>query len=167
MLLFIIIYEEEFLQWVGDEMVMFYYMGAGYINGDSFVYFEEVNVVYMGDLMFNCCFFYIDKSVGVDISNWIDLLCKVCCKFDKDMFYVFGYVGEGYEVMGIVVDLKVMVYFLKMVLCYGKKVIKCGDSFEDFISNMIVIFGVLEYKGDECGVCWVFIVVYIELGQKV
>ena len=43
----------KFSQKVGKEKVTMHYFGAAHTDGDSFVHFENANIVHCGDLVFN------------------------------------------------------------------------------------------------------------------
>ncbi len=142
------VYDTDWSQKVGSETVTLRYFGPGHTNGDSFVHFENANVVHCGDLMFNRRFPFIDKSSGASIQNWIKALGKAQKTFDKDTIYVFGHAAEGSPVTGTSADLKAMQNYLKMLLKYAKKEIKAGKTKEQFMAAKLeFIPGAPEWKG--------------------
>lgn len=133
---------------VGNEIIALRYYGAGHTDGDSFVHFENANVVHCGDLMFNRRFPFIDRSAGASIENWIKALGKARKAFDKDTLFVFGHAGDNFPVTGTRDDLKAMQNFLSKLLKYTKKQIKAGKTKEEVIAaKPEVIPGAEEWKG--------------------
>ena len=58
-----------------------YYFGPAHTDGDSFIHFENTNIVHMGDLMFNRRHPFVDRSAGANIKNWIKVLHRATRKF--------------------------------------------------------------------------------------
>lgn len=141
-------YTDQWSQKVGNETITMRYFGPGHTNGDSFIHFENANVVHCGDLMFNRRFPFIDKSSGANIKNWITALKKARKTFDKDTIFVFGHAGEGFQVTGTMADLKGMENYLSSLLKYAKKEIKAGKTKEQFTTAKLeFIPGAPEWKG--------------------
>ncbi|MDX1940180.1 MAG: MBL fold metallo-hydrolase [Saprospiraceae bacterium] len=141
-------YDTQWSQKVGNETITMRYFGPGHTNGDSFIHFENANVVHCGDLMFNRRFPFIDKTSGANIKNWITALKKARKTFDKDTIFVFGHAGEGFEVTGSMADLKGMENYLSSLLKYAKKEIKAGKTKEQFTTTKLeFIPGAPEWKG--------------------
>lgn len=141
-------YQDKWSERVGKETMTLHYFGPGHTDGDSFVHFENANVVHCGDLLFNRRLPFIDKSSGANIKNWITALKKARKTFDKDTLFVFGHSGENYPVTGKMEDLKGMENYLKSLLKYAKKEIKAGKTKEEFIGAKIeFIPGAPEWRG--------------------
>jgi len=134
---------------VGNEIIGLRYFGAGHTNGDSFVHFENANVVHCGDLMFNRRFPFIDRSSGANIENWIKALGKARKAYDKDTIFVFGHAAEGFPVTGTREDLKAMQNYLSKLLKFVKKEIKAGKTKEQLaeVGKYTLIPGAEEWKG--------------------
>ncbi len=141
-------YETTWSQKVGNETITLRYFGPGHTDGDSFIHFENANVVHCGDLLFNRRFPYIDKSSGANIKNWITALKKARKAFDKDTIFVFGHAGENHPVTGTMADLKEMENYLGSLLKYAKKEIKAGKTKEEFTAAKLeFIPGAPEWRG--------------------
>ncbi|MBK9491823.1 MAG: MBL fold metallo-hydrolase [Haliscomenobacter sp.] len=135
-------------QKVGSETLSLHYFGPGHTNGDSFVHFENANVVHCGDLMFNRRFPNIDRAAGASIANWIVALGKARKMFSKDTLYVFGHGAEGLPVTGTEKDLIAMQNYLSKLLKFIKKEIKAGKTKEQILeAKYQVIPGAEEWKG--------------------
>ena len=60
----------------GMENICLSYFGAAHTNGDSFVHFENANIVHTGDLVFNRRHPFVDRAAGANINSWIKVLDK-------------------------------------------------------------------------------------------
>lgn len=141
-------YETTWSQKVGNETITLRYFGPGHTDGDSFIHFENANVVHCGDLLFNRRFPFIDKSSGANIKNWITALKKARKTFDKDTIFVFGHAGDEHPVTGTAADLKAMENYLGSLLKYAKKQIKAGKNKEEFTTAKLeFIPGAPEWRG--------------------
>jgi len=141
-------YTDKWSQKVGAETVSLHYYGPGHTNGDSFVHFENANVVHCGDLMFNRRFPNIDRPAGASMINWIEALGKARKTFSKDTLYIFGHALEGLPVTGGEKELIAMQSYLSKVLKLVKKEIKAGKSKEQLLAAKIqVIPGAEDWKG--------------------
>lgn len=141
-------YDTKWSQKVGSETISLHYYGPGHTNGDSFVHFENANVVHCGDLMFNRRFPNIDKGAGASIANWIVALDKAKKNFDKDTLYIFGHAADGLAVTGTEKEFAVMQNYLSKLLKFVKKEVKAGKTKEQLIaSKPQLIPGAEEFKG--------------------
>jgi len=141
-------YTETWSQKVGAETIALRYFGAGHTDGDSFIHFENANVVHCGDLMFNRRFPFVDRSSGANIQNWIKALGKAQKAFDKDTLYIFGHAGDGMPVTGTYKDLQAMQNYLSALLKYTKTQIKAGKTKEQILeAKPEVLPGAPTWKG--------------------
>lgn len=141
-------YTDKWSQKVGTETISLHYYGPGHTNGDSFIHFENANIVHCGDLMFNRRFPNIDRPAGASISNWIEALGKARKTFSKDTLYIFGHAAEGLPVTGTEKELIAMQNYLSKLLKFIKKEIKAGKTKEQLLAAKIqVIPGAEEWKG--------------------
>ena len=141
-------FDTTWSQKVGTETLSMHYFGPGHTNGDSFVHFENANVVHCGDLMFNRRFPFVDKTSGASVSNWIVALGKARKTFNKDTLYVFGHSADGIPVTGTEKDLAAMQNYLSKLLKFVKKEIKAGKTKEQLAeAKLQSIPGAEEWKG--------------------
>jgi len=133
---------------VSNERIALHYFGAGHTNGDSFVHFENANIVHCGDLLFNRRVPFIDKTAGANITNWQVALEKAYKTFDKDTLMVYGHSGDGYEVKGNREDLMAFRNYLGQVMEFVKKGKAEGKTKEE-LSKATEIPGAPEWKGDQ------------------
>jgi len=130
----------------GEKYSLVYY-GPGHTNGDSFVHFENQNIVHTGDLVFNRRHPFVDRTAGANISSWIKVLDKAMNKFDSKTTFVFGHALDGYEVTGKKEDVKAFQTYLSNLLEYTSAQIKAGKSKDDIL-KATEIPGSPEWKGD-------------------
>ncbi|HEY9117408.1 MAG TPA: MBL fold metallo-hydrolase, partial [Roseivirga sp.] len=133
---------------VGKERIALHYFGPGHTNGDSFVHFENANIVHTGDLVFNRRVPYIDTSAGANITSWQEVLEKAYNTFDDDTLFVFGHSGEGYEIKGTRADLKPFQNYLSKVLEYVKNGQAAGKTKEQ-LAETNEIPGAPDWKGNQ------------------
>jgi len=68
----VITYEEGTNIHINDEAVMMVHVHDAHTDGDSFVYFQEANVLHMGDCFFNGNFPFIDLNSGGSVNGAIE-----------------------------------------------------------------------------------------------
>ncbi|MBB6112231.1 Glyoxylase, beta-lactamase superfamily II [Mucilaginibacter lappiensis] len=132
---------------VGDEHITAHYFGAGHTNGDSFIHFENANIVHTGDLVFNRRYPFVDRSAGASCKSWITVLEKAQKQFDKNTLFVFGHAFDPQKVTGNMDDVKAMHHFMESLVTYVDSSIKAGKSKEDILA-IKTIPGVTEWQGD-------------------
>lgn len=140
-------YSDYWQGYVGDESIAMYYWGPGHTDGDSFIHFENANIVHMGDLMFNRRHPFVDRSAGASINHWMKVLHRATRHFDSNTTFIFGHAMEGYNVVGNVDDLNKFSDYLGAVLTFTEGEIKAGRTKEGFLKNT-TIPGSGEWKGD-------------------
>lgn len=131
----------------GKETIKMHYFGAGHTDGDSFVHFENANIVHTGDMVFNRRHPYIDRSAGASVKSWINVLETVANKFDKDTLYVFGHAGDGFDVTGKKADLMAFRTYLQQAWDFVEKQKSMGKSAAEIMDVKEFDF-VSEWKGD-------------------
>ena len=132
---------------VGDEQISAHYFGPGHTNGDSFIHFENANVVHCGDQVFNRMYPYIDRSAGASCRNWIVALESAQKQFNKDTIFVYGHAFDPVKVTGTIDDLKAMQNFMEKLVVFVDSSIKAGKTKEQILSAT-AIPGVTDWQGD-------------------
>ena len=131
----------------GNETVKAYYFGPAHTNGDSIIHLENENIAHVGDLVFNRRFPYIDKSVGANIENWIQVLEKTRQTFDNSTIFIFGHALDPNAITGNKEDLKAMENYLSKLLAFMKKEINNGKSLDELLKTTSIP-GAEEWKGN-------------------
>ncbi|TSD63425.1 MBL fold metallo-hydrolase [Inquilinus sp. KBS0705] len=132
---------------VGDEHISAHYFGPGHTNGDSFIHFENANIVHCGDQVFNRRYPYIDRSAGASCRHWIVALESAQKQFNKDTLFVFGHAYDPVKVTGNMADVKLMQNFMENLVAFVESSIKAGKTKEEILGTK-AIPGVTEWQGD-------------------
>ena len=141
-------YEDKWSQKVDKEVMTLHYFGAAHTNGDSFVHFENANIVHTGDLLFNRRVPFIDKSAGADVASWMKVMEKGYESFDDDTLFVFGHSGNGYEITGTREDLMAFRNYLGKVIDFVKAGKAAGKS-KEALAVVEEVPGAPEWKGTQ------------------
>lgn len=147
----------------GKEKIKGTYHGPAHTNGDAAYFFEEANIMHVGDLMFNRRHPYVDRSSGANIKNWIQVLDQLIKETKKDTLFIFGHSLQPGAETGTAEDLKMFQDYLGKVLQFAEKEIKAGKSKEEFLQNKSIP-GVTEWQGD--GIERPLTAAYEELSSK-
>ena len=130
----------------GGEQLSARHYGPGHTGGDSVIFFEEANVVHMGDLMFNHRHPFVDRPGGASIRNWITTLEQVVADHDSDTLYIFGHSGPGVPLTGSGSVLLGFRDYFAALLEYVEQGIAAGKSAEE-IAQVEQLPGFAEYSG--------------------
>ncbi|MDZ7771226.1 MAG: MBL fold metallo-hydrolase [Balneolaceae bacterium] len=130
---------------LGDETLHLRYFGRGHTSGDSVVYFEQANVVHMGDLVFNRMNPYADRTAGASIHNWITILDVVRECYPSDAIFVFGHGKPDFGVEGDRDDVAVMRNYLETMVEHVQKGVQAGESRAE-VTDLEVMEGFEEFQ---------------------
>jgi glyoxylase-like metal-dependent hydrolase (beta-lactamase superfamily II) len=131
-------YTDTWREKIAKEEISLYYLGAAHTNGDSFVHFENSNIVHCGDLVFNRRHPYVDRTAGANMKNWMEVLNNGVAKFDNNTRYIFGHAGPGYKVTGTADDIFKFRDYLGNVLKFVEAEIKAGKTKEEVLKATII-----------------------------
>ncbi len=116
----------------GDETIHLKHYGPGHTGGDAVVFFENANVVHMGDLVFNRRAPYIDVNGGeADTDNWQRALGLVHDEADADTLFLFGHSGDGYGIVGTRSDLAVMREYFGALVAHVTDGMAAGKTLDE------------------------------------
>ena len=118
---------------LGDETVHAKYYGRAHTSGDSIIYFENANVVHMGDLVFNRMNPYTDRPAGASVQNWVNVLQTAEDEYPADAIYIFGHGKPEFGVTGDKEDVAVMRSYLTAMIEHVQKGIESGRPKEEII----------------------------------
>jgi cyclase len=123
---------------LGKEKIGLHYFGAGHTNGDSFVHFQNANIVHCGDLVFNRRHPFVDRGAGANMKSWITVLDKALTTFDSKTRFVYGHAGTGYEITGTADDIKAFRDYIGNVLKFVESEIKAGKSKDEILKATLI-----------------------------
>ena len=88
-------YSENMHLHINNETVQVIHVPNGHTDGDSFVWFEDANVVHAGDLFFNGFFPFIDGPNGGTIKGVVAGCDAILALTDSDSKIIPGHGGLG------------------------------------------------------------------------
>ena len=134
-------FTESWSATLGRETVHARHLGPAHTGGDSVIFFEQANVVHMGDLVFNRLHPYIDKAAGASIAGWITVLERVVKGHGADTLFIFGHAKEGWKVTGDRKDLLFQRDYLSALADYVRGQIKAGKPREEIVKSTAELRG--------------------------
>jgi glyoxylase-like metal-dependent hydrolase (beta-lactamase superfamily II) len=130
---------------IGDEAIHAVYFGPAHTGGDSVVFFEQANVVHMGDLVFNRRQPVTDRPGGCLLAGWVRSLERIAAGHDADTLYIFGHAKTGFEVTGRRADLLYQRDFLSAVLDHVRAQITAGRAREEIVKASLELKGFADH----------------------
>jgi len=131
-------FEGTWSESVGAERLTLRHYGPGHTGGDAVVFFEEANVVHVGDLVFNRAYPFIDVDGGADSTNWIETLETIHGELGDDTLLIHGHANPEYGVSGDRGDLLVMRDFLAALNEYVVKQRQAGASLQEMKQKKVL-----------------------------
>jgi len=116
---------------LGNEKLKAYHLGSAHTGGDAFLHFQNLNVVHMGDLVFNKVYPYMDRPAGCVIEGSINVLEKAVSLFDKDTIFIYGHADSDENVSGSIDDLTTMQNYFSALLEFVNKEMNSGMSLSE------------------------------------
>ncbi len=113
---------------LGKERIKASYFGSAHTSGDAVLHFQNVNIVHLGDLVFNHAYPYTDRPAGFTAAGSIKVLEKSISVFDKDTKFIYGHASTDEFVTGSIEDLRTMRDYFSSLLEFVAKEIKAGKS---------------------------------------
>ena len=87
----VVTYDDDVSIHFNGEMVTLIHMPQGHTDTDSVVYFEDSDVIHMGDHFFNGAFPFVDLANGGTVQGYIDNLEKVLSWISDDTSVIPGH----------------------------------------------------------------------------
>lgn len=115
---------------IGDETVRAKHFGRAHTGGDAAIFFEEANVLHLGDLLNNRGFPNIDAPAGGTVHGWIEVLETIAPAYAADTVFVFGHAEAGFPFTGTREDLYYQRDYFTAVIDHARRARAEGRSRE-------------------------------------
>lgn len=127
------LFDTEWHQDFGSEIVRMKYYGTAHTGGDSVTHFENADVAHLGDLVFNRVPAYIDLPGGSDTANWIRVLERIHDDFSDETVFIYGHGSAEFGITGTRADLLDARDFLSALREHVQKGITAGHSVDELL----------------------------------
>ena len=124
-----ITFEETLTLHLNGETIHVRHMPAAHTDGDAILYFEERNIVHLGDLLFNGYYPYIDVNAGGSVDGMIANLEDLLGFLDDETVVIAGH-GPLADKAAVIENLNV----LKGVRAAVQSQIDAGKTLEDAVA---------------------------------
>ncbi len=124
-------FKDEWSVKIGDETIRATHYGPAHTGGDVAIYFEQANVLHLGDLLNNRGYPNIDVPAGASIHGWIQVLEAITPKYSADTLFVYGHGESGFGVTGTKADLSYQRNYFMAILEVVQKAIREGKPREE------------------------------------
>ncbi len=139
-------FDDEWSTAIGDETVRAKHYVPAHTGADATIFFQEANVVHMGDLLFNRLYPFIDGPAGASVRGWIETLESIMGEHDSETLYIFGHGSERFGVTGSREDLGVQRDFLSAALETAEAGVRAGASIDD-VADRSSLEGFPDHEG--------------------
>lgn len=84
-------YSKRMMLYFNSHEIELAHYPKSHTDGDSVVYFTDINVVHTGDLLFNGMFPFVDIDNGGDVVNYTESVGKILQRIDEETVVVPGH----------------------------------------------------------------------------
>jgi cyclase len=119
---------------IGDETIRLKHYGPAHTGGDAAIYFEQANVVHMGDLVNNRGWPNIDAGAGGSVHGWVRVLETLAPEYPADAIYIFGHNEAGAPPTGTRQDLMHQRDYFLAVIDVASQALRDGRTREQAIA---------------------------------
>lgn len=135
-------FEDVWNKVIGDEVVHATKFTPAHTGGDSVVYFEQANIVHVGDLVWGSAQCFVDRTPGgASATNWIKVTEQIAKKYPADATYIWGHSAPKLPVTGTKADVLKMRDYLTALVEYVRTAIKAGKPRDQIIASKDVLPG--------------------------
>ena len=124
---------------IGDETIRAKHYGPAHTGGNVAIFFEQANVLHLGDLLNNRGYPNIDGPSGASVHGWIRALETLALEYPADTLFIYGHSESGFGVTRTKADLSYQRDYFTAILETVRKAIREGKSREEAIKLEIPI----------------------------
>ena len=121
-----ITYDSGMNIFLNDQSLQLLHFDNAHTDGDSFVFFSDLNVLHMGDVFFNKRFPYIDLASGGSVEGYINAVKAALMLIDEETIIIPGH-GELADKN----DLKDFLFTIEEMLSRVSTAMADGKSYEE------------------------------------
>jgi cyclase len=130
---------------IGKERITAKTHTPAHTSGDAIVFFENANVVHMGDLMWNRLHPVVDRPAGASITNWIRMLEQIHKAHTNDTMFISGHANTLLTPMVLRADLLNFRDYLTALMGFVGGLIKDGKTRDEVLARRDVLKGFEDY----------------------
>jgi cyclase len=109
------------------------------------VFFNDANVVHMGDLMWNRAHPVIDRPAGASITNWIKMLEQIHKAHTNDTVFISGHANPLFTPIVKREDLLNFRDYLTSLMAFVGGLVKEGKTRDEVLARRDVLRGFEDY----------------------
>ena len=135
-------FPERWSKTIGDETVHATKFTPAHTGGDAVVYFEQANIVHVGDLVWGALQCYVDRTPGgASALNWMTVTEQIARLYPTDATYIWGHSAANVPVTGTRADVLKMRDYLTALIEYVRTGMKDGKTRDQIINAKDVLPG--------------------------
>ena len=125
-----ITYSDTLTFHLNEQTIQGFHVKTAHTDGDTVIYFPDVNVIHTGDVYFNGIYPFIDTSSGGSIAGTIEAVDKVLALAEADTKII-----PGHGALSNRAELETYRQMLEDVKLKTEQAIASGQSLEEFIAS--------------------------------
>jgi cyclase len=158
-------YTDSWSAQVGDETIRLKHYGPAHTGGDSAIFFEQANIVHLGDLLNNRGWPNIDAGAGGSIHGWVQVLDAILADHAPDTIYIFGHAEAGFPFSGSRDDLMYQRGYFLSVIDTAQRALQAGQTREQ-ATSLTTLPGYEHFGGTASRLALAVGVAYDELAAR-
>ena len=130
---------------IGKEKITAKKYTPAHTSGDAIVFFNDANVVHLGDLMWNRTHPVIDRPAGASITHWIKMMEEIHKAHTNDTVFIAGHANPLFTPIVKREDLLNFRDYLTALMAFVGGLVKEGRSRDEILARRDVIKGYEDY----------------------
>ncbi len=130
---------------IGKEKITAKKYTPAHTGGDAIVFFNEANVVHLGDLLWNRTHPVIDRPAGASITHWIKMMEEIHKAHTNDTVFISGHANPLFVPVVKREDLLNFRDYLTALMAFVGGLVKEGRTRDEVLARRDVIKGFEDY----------------------